>query len=57
MEEILDKMNYDLVMSLTVEAPVSGSFVKRKSKQLKRVSYVSKYKVYLGKLQKKDRIL
>ena len=57
MEEILDKMNYDLVMSLTVEAPVSGSFVKKKSKQLKRVSYVSKYRVYLGKLQKKDRIL
>ena len=24
MEEILDKMNYDLVMSLTVEAPVSN---------------------------------
>ena len=23
MEEILDKMNYELVMSLTVEAPVS----------------------------------
>ena len=26
-EEILDKMNYELVMSLTVEAPVSKRFV------------------------------
>ena len=27
-EEILDKMNYDLVMSLTVEAPVSTMWFK-----------------------------